>query len=366
MKVIFVTREGQTLPGARIRCYNFAKELIKYGIDATVFSYADTLGAKDGARESQIGLREKIGLNYKAFLRLAKDRKTILYIQRFNYHSLAPYLAHLFNGNKIILDLDDWEMREDPDYYFGFYPSSKAHYLTRQIARRSIFCIAASRFLEQFLSEFNSRVYYIPSGVDTELFCPEAGREERKKIVFSWIGTFHKNEYVENIRFALDCFCRLRKQYSHIYLEILGDGIHKEAVKESIEESRDQNVSLRDWINPERVPGYLAEVDVGLLPVVRDSKFNRAKSPAKLFEYMAMAKPSVSSNIGEAGEIIRDGDNGFLAGGKEEFIDKMKLLVEDQDLRRHIGNKARQTIESYYSLKILGRQLSDLFKDINA
>jgi glycosyltransferase involved in cell wall biosynthesis len=361
-KVVFVTREGYSLPGARIRCYNFSRELAHYGITSEVLSFADTLGAQDGQRESELTLRDKIKLNWLALRRLLKDKEAVLYIQRFNYHSFAPYLAHLINENKIILDLDDWEMRENPRYYLGFYPSSKAHYLTRKIARKSVFCVAASRFLEKFLSEFNKKVCYLPSGVDTELFRPVPREAHRERVVFSWIGTFHKSEYVENIRFILDCFAHLRKQYSRIFLKILGAGIHGEMVQKLVREAGDSNILLQEWIPPEKVPEYLAAIDVGLFPVVRDSKFNRAKSPTKLFEYMAMAKPSVSGTIGEVSQIIRDADNGFLASDKKEFTEKMRRLIEDRELRLRIGNNARKTVEDRYSLKLLAGQLAELIK----
>ena len=364
MKVIFVTREGHTLPGARIRCYNFARELTKYGIDTEVLSFSDTLGAKDGAEESQMSLRDKIKFNYRAFRRLSRSKEAIFYIQRFNYHSFAPYFVSLLKGNKIILDLDDWEMRENPKYYAGFYPSSKAHYFTRQIARRSIFCIAASRFLEEFLLKFNKTVYYIPSGVDTELFKPSLNGPSEDKIVFSWIGTFHKKEYIENIEFALDCFSLLRERYSHTYFEIMGDGIYRNDLEKIINQYDDQHILLKGWIDPDRVPEYLDTIHIGLLPVVSDTKFNQAKSPTKLFEYMAMAKPTVSSNIGEARYIIKDGENGFLAKTREEFAEKMQRLIEDSKLRQRLGENACQTVEKNYSLKVLGRELYEILKTI--
>ena len=366
MKIIFITREGYELPGARVRCYNFARELAKYGIDTEALSFSDTLGAKDGAEESQLRIRDKIMYNWTAFKKLAKDKEAILYIQRFNYHFLAPCLVHIFNKNKIILDLDDWEMREDPKYYLGFYPSSKAHYLTCQIARRSICCVAASRFLQEFLSQFNEKVYYIPTGVDTELFKHSLNNSNEEKIIFSWIGTLHKKEYIENIEFALSCFCSLRKKYPHIYLEIRGDGIYKRDLEETIKQYDDQNISLRDWVNPDSMPEYLNIIDIGLIPVARNTKFNRAKSPTKLFEYMAMAKPTVSSHIGEAPHIIQNGENGFLAKTKEEFIEKMQRLIEDSGMRQSMGEKARQTVEDNYSLKFLGKRLYEILRTINA
>jgi len=364
MKIIFITREGYNLPGARVRCYNFAKELARYRIDTEILSFSDTLGAKDGQEELQMSLRDKIKFNYRAFKRLTKEKEAILYIQRFNYHSFAPYLVHLLKGNRIILDLDDWEMRENPKYYFGFYPSSKAHYITREIAKRSIFCIAASRFLQEFLLEFNKKVYYIPSGVDTELFKPFLDGLSREKIIFSWIGTFHRKEYIENIEFALDCFSILRKRYTHIYFEIVGDGIYKNNLRKIINQFKDQNISLKGWVSPDKVSEYLATVHIGLFPIKNDTKFNKAKSPTKLFEYMATAKSTVSSNIGEATEIIQDGENGFLADTKSEFIGKMQELIENPILRKEMSRKARETVEKKYSLQVLGRQLFEVLSKI--
>jgi glycosyltransferase involved in cell wall biosynthesis len=357
MKLIFITREGYRLPGARIRCYNFAKEINKYGIDTEVLSFSDTLGAKDGEKESQLRLTDKIRFNLCAFKKLAKQKNAVLYLQRFNYHSFAPYLAYVFNKNKIILDLDDWEMRENPRQYFGFYPSSKAHFFTSWIAKRSVFCIAASHFLKDFLLEFNKNVFYIPSGVDTELFRPSVKNLGDDKIIFSWVGTLHRKEYIDNISLALKCFAALRKEYNHIYFDIVGDGIYKKYLIDILKIFDDAHIRLRGWLNPCDIPAYLDNIHIGLMPIVSKTKFNLAKSPTKLFEYMAMAKPTISSSIGESSHIIKDGYDGFLVHTKDEFIEKMNELIHNIKLRQYLGYNARKTIEGKYSLKVMGSRL---------
>lgn len=363
MKIIFVTREGYDLPGARIRCYNFAKELSRYGIDTQVFSFSDTLGAKDGQEESQMGISEKLKFNYAAFRRLCAQKGAIFYLQRFNYHAFAPYLVHLVKGNRIILDLDDWEMRDDPKYYF-FYPTSKAHFFTRAIAKRSLFCVAASHFLQDFLKPFNRQVYCIPTGVDTGLFFPSLSNLTGKEVVFSWIGTFHKKEYVENIAFALECFSSLRKQYDNIYFDIVGEGIYNNNVLEAVEKFKDRNIRAHCWIPPDKIPAYLSGIHVGLFPVAADTKFNRAKSPTKLFEYMALGKPVIASGIGEAAYIIKDGYNGMLADNKEEFVQKMRCLIEDPGLRQLLGQRSVQTVREEFSLEVIGKQLYTALREI--
>jgi hypothetical protein len=62
MKVIFITREGYNLSGARIRCYNFARTLRKYGIITEVFSFADNLGAKCGEKELAMSYLDKFNI----------------------------------------------------------------------------------------------------------------------------------------------------------------------------------------------------------------------------------------------------------------------------------------------------------------
>jgi len=364
MKIIFISREGYRLPGARVRCYNFAREISKYGLETEVLSYTDSLGALDGERESDLSLIEKVSFNYKAFLRLVKEKGSIFYIQRFNYHSFAPFLAHLLKKNRIILDLDDWEMREDPKYYFNVYPSSKAHYFTRLIAKRSVVCISASIFLREFLRQFNKATYYIPSGVDTELFKPSANVLNSEKIIISWIGTLHKKEYIENIKFALDCFSSLRIKHKNIYFDIVADGIYRDSLIKTINKLDDHNISLKNWIAPDEMPNYLDSIHIGVLPVVSKNKFNLSKSPTKLFEYMAMGKPVVCSLIGEAVNIVRDGENGYLAQDKDEFTRKMQSLIENPGLRQQLGERARETVENNYSLRTLGKQLSEILKTL--
>jgi glycosyltransferase involved in cell wall biosynthesis len=367
MKIIFVSREGYNLSGARVRCYNFAQELGKYGIETEVFSFADDLGAKYGDKEFQMDVTQKIKYNISAFKSLRKkiNNNSIIFMQRLNYHSLAPFFVSLLRKNRFIFDCDDWNIRENPVYYLGIYPSSKMEYLTRQIARYSDVCIAASRFLEEYISKFNSNIHYIPTGVDTDMFKPRNNNIGKTKITFSWIGTAYHKEMRENIEFLLDAFLILANKYDNIFLDFVGEGKYFTEIKDGLGNFRYRDkVRFCSWISPEQIPDYLSNIDVGLLPLIQDTKFNKAKSPTKLFEYMAMAKPTICSDIGEASHIIQDGENGLLAKTKEEFIEKMQSLIEDLSLRQSLGARARETVERNYSLKTLGKQLSEILNTI--
>ena len=365
MKIVFITREGYNLSGARVRCYNFARQLSKFGVETHVFSFADDLKAKYADKECQMSNFEKLKLNVKAF-RLLREKigNGIIFMQRLNYHTLSPFLISLLGKNRFIFDCDDWNIRQDPRYYFGF-PSSKMEYFTRKIAAYSDICIASSLFLKKYLAQFNPRTFYIPTGVDTDIFYSGQEKYDDKEIIFSWIGTAYHKEMGDNLKFLIDCFTELAKRQANVYLDIVGAGQYFEAVRDGINSAGRSKIRLKEWIHPDEIPGYLSTIDVGLLPLVQETKFNLAKSPTKLFEYMALAKPTVSSRTGEAAGIINDGSNGFLAGTKEEFIAKMLELSSSSGLRRNMGERARETVEKKYSLNVIGRELYEAVRSTN-
>lgn len=366
MKVIFITREGYNLSGARVRCYNFARELRGYGVDTEVFSFADNLGAACGEKELAMSYWGKGRYTLRAVKELLKTEKdSIFFIQRLNYHSAAPFCISLFRKNKVIFDCDDWNIRENPVYYLGVFPSSKMEFLTRRLAEYANVCVAASVFLQDYLSRFGKKVVYLPTGVDTEQFKPQDNKKDNSRVTLGWTGTCYSEDMYANLRFVIDCFGELAARHSNLFLSLAGEGKFFARVKQELSANLyKERIAVNDWIAPGRIPDYLRSIDIGLVPLIQDTKFNQAKSPTKLFEYMATALPTVSSRIGETARIIKDGENGFLAGDKEEFIAKAGLLANDADLRRQMGEDARKRAERDFSLAVLGRKLYGVLRNI--
>lgn len=358
MKVIFVTREGYNLAGARIRAYNFSKALEKRGMDTEVLSYAESLGAGDGIDEGKMGFFEKFRYNVRAYRQLEKEKDAVIVLQRVNYHAFSVLAARIIKKNRIILDMDDWEIREDPRYILGFYPTSKAEYLTRKIAALSEFCTAGSLYLKDYISQFNKRVYYIPSCVDTDRFCPNGRSNAKDGIKLAWTGTLHRRDDVENVIFIIDCFLSLKNDKKDLSLDIVGDGIYSQDIIRYISGLKSENrINLIGWIDPDRIPEYLENIDIGLFSVTQDTRFNKAKSPTKLFEYMAMEKATVSSYTEETASVVEDKKDGFLAKDREDFIDRMTVLIDNPDIRAEMGKYARIKVLGKYSIDSAGDRL---------
>jgi glycosyltransferase involved in cell wall biosynthesis len=62
-----------------------------------------------------------------------------------------------------------------------------------------------------------------------------------------------------------------------------------------------------------------------------------------------MGIPTIMSPVGVNTEIIEHGVNGFLAGTTEEWVNCLSALIEDEAMRKRLGEAALSTVEERYS-----------------
>lgn len=68
-----------------------------------------------------------------------------------------------------------------------------------------------------------------------------------------------------------------------------------------------------------------------------------------LMEAMAAGLPIITSNGAAERAIIQNGVNGFVAENCEEYANQIEMLVNDKELRRSIGNAARDSVCKKYN-----------------
>ena len=91
------------------------------------------------------------------------------------------------------------------------------------------------------------------------------------------------------------------------------------------------------------------KADIGLIPL-EDNGFNQGKSALKWMEYSALGIPSVASDATPYKEVIKHGKTGLLAKNTtESWYDNLKELIEDEQLRKNIANKATARVKLKWS-----------------
>jgi glycosyltransferase involved in cell wall biosynthesis len=93
-----------------------------------------------------------------------------------------------------------------------------------------------------------------------------------------------------------------------------------------------------------------------------DDKFARGKCGLKALQYMATGRPVIASPVGVNSDIIVSGENGWLAGGEEEWVAAFHHLADSKELRARMGAAARATVEERYSAQVVAAQLADAIR----
>jgi glycosyltransferase involved in cell wall biosynthesis len=92
----------------------------------------------------------------------------------------------------------------------------------------------------------------------------------------------------------------------------------------------------------------IAAADIGI-SWVPDDDWSRGKCGLKVLQYMAAGLPVVANSVGVQADLVRPGETGFLATTPKEWADAVARLARDTDLRRRMGQAARQRVESDFS-----------------
>ena len=129
-----------------------------------------------------------------------------------------------------------------------------------------------------------------------------------------------------------------------------------------------RDVTLTGLTQQAESPAYLAAADVVVSPhVPNDDRSPFFGSPTKLFEYMAMARGIVASDLGQIGQVLvpalradrlpasapqlDDPNVAILAtpGSVDELLTGIRFLVERPEWRASLGDRARARVVARYT-----------------
>lgn len=196
----------------------------------------------------------------------------------------------------------------------------------------------------KIVSRYNKNSHTLFNGADELLFNPEveAGynfKVNTNDIVIGYAGNSQVYQGLDFLRGAFDELSKSDKRFKLVLL--LSD--------QKTDHKLSSEISVVGGLPHEKVPAFLASCDILVVPRL-DNRVTRISFASKLLEYMAMGKPVVSSDIGDANAVITSGVNGVLykPGDTIDLINALKHLL-DERVRLNIGLKARKTVVDHYT-----------------
>jgi glycosyltransferase involved in cell wall biosynthesis len=219
----------------------------------------------------------------------------------------------------------------------------------RYIWRKADYVIAVTRVLadEIIAAGIDSRrVVVVANAIDPEKFgtAPSADVAKARiglsgKIVLGFCG-FARDWH------GLDAALEILKNPNtpeNAHLLVVGAGPAIEILKEkALADGMTNRVTFMGLVERNEVPGVVAAFDIALLP-----SCVAYCSPLKLFEYMALSKPTVAPDQANIREILTSGTNALLfpPNDRLRFAEAIEQLVKSSESRIAFGQAARAALE---------------------
>lgn len=222
-----------------------------------------------------------------------------------------------------------------------------------------------------------SKVDLVTGAVDTETFRPneDSGRRIRERYgltgsqVIGYSGTFQEWHGLDEL---LGAAGGLLQRFPNLKFLMVGP-YYKET------QARAEKAGLADAfvftgpVSYGEVPSYLNACDVLVAPY-NPNKISSSEqvrkhglgSPLKVFEYMAVGKPVVTTDVKPISDPIRDGKTGILVpvGDARALEEALVMLLRNREAAATMGAAARSSVASEYSWQRVAKQLEGIFESV--
>jgi glycosyltransferase involved in cell wall biosynthesis len=277
----------------------------------------------------------------------------IVFIHREAFMLGSTFFEKRFSRStaKVIFDFDDAIWMLDTSAANSKLKFLKSNTKTSKNIAYSDAVIAGNSFLANYALRYNKNVHIIPTTVDTEMFKQKNTNEKSSSICIGWSGSPTTVKHFEHLLGALK---KIKEKY--------GEKVHFSLMGDENYENSELNIQGIAWSSDMEVP-VIAQFDIGIMPLPND-EWSKGKCGLKGLTYMALEIPTIMSAVGVNTEIIQDGENGFLSGSEEEWVEKLSLLIESEELRQKIGKAGRKTVEERYSVEANKEKYLQIFQGL--
>lgn len=341
--------------GCRFRIAQFVPYLREHGFDVTIRpfysrAYFDIVYRRGHFARKVIGAIPLLWRRWRDLRQIGNYDLVFLYREAIPAGPPLVERSIAKQGVPIVYDFDDAIFLAHVSEANQGISFLKKPERIAELLRLSTRVIAGNEFLAAYARQHSSQVTVIPTAVDTTYFVPRAERPPSSaRLVVGWVGSPTTFQYVK----ALAPVLRDVAATHPFTLRISGAG---ERVDFPGLQAEQPPWSLADEVT------LFNTLDIGVYPLT-DDDWARGKCGFKAIQCMACGVPVVAQAVGVNREIIRDGENGFLASTPDEWREKLSRLLTDNDLRARFARAGRQTIEERYSLRVVAPRLAAVMTD---
>jgi len=167
----------------------------------------------------------------------------------------------------------------------------------------------------------------------SDMHFPELSDIDTPKVLFlsRWVER-------KGIKYLLDAIPKICEKFD-VHFIFAGSNLNRKLKISS------KNCSFLGYIPQEKLPYLYTSCDIFILPSLYEN------FPICLLEAMSSGLAVISTNVGGIPEMITHGENGIIIKPKitKDIIESIEHLIENNELRRKLGENARKTVINKFS-----------------
>lgn len=327
-------------PSQRFRFEQYIDYLEKNGYKVD-FSYLldaeqDTIYYQPGRYAKKLGI--VLSATWKRFIELQRVKQyDLVFVQREGYMLGTAFFERAMAAKvPMIFDFDDsiWiQVVSEANKKLSFLKDASK---TAKIIEKAALVFAGNEYLASYARQYNKNVVIVPTTIDTGIYKRITLAKKTNAVCIGWSGSFTTIEHFET---AIPALRRIKEKYgSNVYFKVIGDANYYCKALDTKGVAWKAATEIED----------LSEIEIGIMPLP-DTEWAKGKCGLKGLQYMALGIPTLMSPVGVNSEIIENGVNGYLPATEDEWVSYLSQLIEDENLRKRIGQAGKKTLDENYS-----------------
>lgn len=291
------------------------------------------------------------------------------------YSGLASWWLWYFHRSriKLVTDSDDWEGSGGWNDVAPYSKAQKRFFDWQENwgLRHNQALTVASKELESRARSIglpSEKVFYLPNGPGI-LIAKNGGSSKRAELglgerpvilLYSRLFEFDTTRLagiLSKVKDALPDLAVLTVGMSLFDSDAVG---FKEAVGKAELEHAIVDVG---WVEEAELPLFLQAADAGIY-LIDDNLINRSKCPVKLADMLSVGLPVAAEDVGQVSEYVIRDKTGLLrqSGDSDGIASDLVALLQDKELRKRLGQGARELIEGRFSWERLAVTAEDAYQ----
>ncbi len=210
------------------------------------------------------------------------------------------------------------------------------------------------------------KIFCVANTVDLNAYTSLQVEEKIKKkyknfFVILYLGKFGPERDLET---AIDALKELRFHIANVKLLLVGDGPNRQQLQEYAQKQGVADlVEITGWVDFELTPSYIEASNVCIVPQPSNPLIDHGV-PHKIFQYMAYAKPVVSSDAKALKRVVEESRCGeiFPSGSSQGFAEAL-LKIYRSNFR--YGENGLKAIKEKYNWEQSAKELIRVYEYCN-